>query len=58
MDKYRFKLYWPKIEPSFEDAGCRLSMAYWKARRILQERDMIEKVDIYKGSKLIATFYK
>lgn len=58
MDKYRFKNYWLLGEPTYEDAGNRLSRAYWMARRILRERRMLDKVDIYFGTKLIATFYK
>ena len=58
MEKFRFKCHWLLGEPSFEDAGFGLSRTYWLARHILRERKMLDKVDIYQGTKLIATFYK
>lgn len=59
MEEYRFKYYWDKGEPTFEDIPWGLSASiFYQAKEKVRKNKLIDKIDVYKGAKLIATFYK
>jgi hypothetical protein len=59
MKKYRFKFYHSDGGISFVDDRFIFERhAFMYAYNRLAYRDDIEKIDVYDGTKLVATFYK
>ena len=57
MEEYRYKNYWDNGNVTFDTITADKSFALATAREIVRNH-MIKKVDVYRGTKLIATFYK
>jgi len=57
MEEYRFKHYWNNGNVTFDTITANKSFAFATAREMVKNF-MIKKVDVYQGTKLIATFYK
>lgn len=59
MEEYKFKYYWAQGYTTFGDVAWGLSYAIFdQANKAVTENKLIEKIDVYKGTKKIATFYK
>ena len=57
MEEYRLKNYWDNGNVTFDTVKANKSFAFTTAREMVKNF-MIKKVDVYQGTKLIATFYK
>ena len=59
MEQYRFKYYWQYGDPSYEEIPWGLSYTIFaKAYAYVQQLKNCTKIDVYKGDRLISTFYK
>ena len=59
MEEYRYKYYWAHGYTTFGDRVWALSAVIFdEAYKATKENKLIDKIDVYKGMKLIATFYK
>jgi hypothetical protein len=56
--EYRFKHYWDNGNVTFYTVKCSEKIALASAREKTMYYMAIKKVDVYQGTKLIATFYK
>lgn len=56
MEEYRYKNYWDNGSVTFDTVTANDKLALAMAREIARYYK-IKKVDVYKGTKLIATFY-
>jgi hypothetical protein len=56
--EYRFKNYWDNGNVTFDTVKCSEKIALASARDETRYYKTIKKVDVYQGTKLIATFYK
>ena len=59
MNKYRFKYYFENGDPVFDDSlNVEKQRVFTEAHQMVTQLKWATKVDVYEGSKLIATFYK
>lgn len=59
MEQYRFKYYWTEGYESFREIdNLELSTTFMLAHLLVQNCGKLKKIDVYKGGRLISTFYK
>ena len=58
MEEYRYKEYWDNGNVTFNTFTSSEQSALASARNMTMYYMTIKKVDVYQGTKLIATFYK